>query len=205
MVTIKSCCAPRQLRQWSGVVVLAVTMLLTGCGPAGPETAPTALPTRTPVPTYTPTPIAPTPEVAAAAPTVAPADTPIIQPTAAATALQDPNTPTPQAPTAQLTINSDLVNVRSGPGTEFGPVGTAATGETFAVVARNAQGDWWQVCCFAGQNGWVFGELATVANADGVPVAAEQLAAEAVAAAPTAAPGATTPPQDPTLPVSTQW
>ena len=180
-------------RRWAVVGVL--TVLLTGCGPAGPETAPTALPTRTPAPTYTPTPksIAP--------PTPAPTATVATEPTVAP-APQAPNTPTPQppaAPAAQLTIASDLVNVRSGPGTEFELVGTATTGAIYEIVARNAAGDWWQVCCFAGQNGWVFGELATVANADGVPVAADQPAAEAVAVAPTAAPAAATP-QDPNTP-----
>jgi uncharacterized protein YraI len=84
-----------------------------------------------------------------------------------------------------LTITSDLVNVRSGPGTEYDLVGSAATGETFAVVAKNAAGDWWQVCCVGGQNGWVFAELATVQNGEGVAVAAD-LATAPVAAAPAA-------------------
>jgi uncharacterized protein YgiM (DUF1202 family) len=69
-------------------------------------------------------------------------------------------------------IASDLVNVRSGPGTEYELVGSAANGEAFAIVAKNAAGDWWQICCVSGQNGWVFGELATVQNAENVALAA---------------------------------
>jgi uncharacterized protein YraI len=98
---------------------------------------------------------------------------------------------------ATLTIASDLVNVRSGPGTEYELVGSAATGESFAIVAKNATGDWWEICCVGGQNGWVFGELATVQNTESVAVAADLSAAapllEATAApvsdaAPTQAP-----------------
>lgn len=182
-------------------LLLATLVFLAGCGPAGPEAAPTALPTRTPVPTYTPTPAAPTPE-SVASPTPVPITA---EPVAAP---QDPATPPSQptaAPAAQLTITGDLVNVRSGPGTEFDLVGTATAGASFAIVARSAAGDWWQVCCLDGQNGWVFGELATATNADAVPVAADQPAQPAaVAAAATAAPAAdaeaTTPPQDPATP-----
>ena len=80
---------------------------------------------------------------------------------------------------ATLTIASDLVNVRSGPGTEYELVGSATTGESFTIVAKSAAGDWWQICCVGGQNGWVFGELATVQNADTVAVAADVAAAPA--------------------------
>jgi hypothetical protein len=92
-----------------------------------------------------------------------------------------------------------LVNVRSGPGTEYDLVGTAATGESFTVIARNAAGDWWQVCCVAGQNGWVFGELAAVQGAESVAVAADaaapvaEVAPAATEAAPVAPPDAATP------------
>ena len=193
---------PNLARRWRQFMTPGLlALLLAGCGPAGPEAAPTALPTRTPVPTYTPTLEAPTPE-SVASPTPAPATV------EAAAAPQDPTTPSPQptpAPAAQLTITGDLVNVRSGPGTTFDLVGTATAGASFAIVARNAAGDWWQVCCFDGKNGWVFGELATAANADAVPIAAEQPAqpaavAAAATAAPAAAAAATTPPQDPNTP-----
>jgi uncharacterized protein YraI len=143
---------------------------------APPTAAPTAAPTETPLV------LVATPAAAEPAPAVA------AEPTATAAAA------------AQLNITGDLVNVRRGPGTEFELVGTATAGANYNVIARNAAGDWWQVCCFDGQNGWIFGELATVTNADSVAVAADQpvaaaVVAEAVAAAPTA-----TNPQDPKTP-----
>ena len=105
--------------------------------------------------------------------------------------------PTHRPPTAsplaapRLTITGDLVNVRSGPATDFDLIGSATQGQTFTVVAKNAEGDWWQVCCIDEQPGWVFGELATVENGAAVAVAADLPAAastEAPAAeAPTAA------------------
>jgi uncharacterized protein YraI len=96
---------------------------------------------------------------------------------------------------AQLTIAGETVNVRSGPATTFDAIGSAANGASFPIVARNAQGDWWQICCINGQPGWVFGELATVANADSVAVAADALTPTpaAVAVAPTTAPAADQP------------
>jgi uncharacterized protein YraI len=181
------------------IAALAAT-LLSACGLfGGAEESPTPLPTRTPFPTFTVTPAA-SPTPAAALPT----------PEAPAVVDMQPLTPAQAAPDSQhmtqtetlpasvqaaaaatvsatLTIASDLVNVRSGPGTEYELIGSAANGEAFAIVAKNVAGDWWQVCCVGGQNGWVFGELATVQNADQVAVAAD-LPTAAPALATTAAP-----------------
>jgi uncharacterized protein YraI len=92
------------------------------------------------------------------------------------------NTAEGSAAGATLTITSDLVNVRSGPGTEYGLIGSAANGESFGVVAKTAAGDWWLVCCVGGQNGWVFGELAAVQGGESVPVTAEIAAVPAESA-----------------------
>ena len=193
------------------LALAATAALLGGCGLFGSAGETTPVPTRTPLPTFTPTPQAP-PAAAEPSPTVPPAaDTapltgvealaaaPVVTASLPVTASEPPTATgsvgdaAPSAPAAPapvpatLTITSDLVNVRSGPGTEYDLVGTAATGETFTVVAKNAGGDWWQVCCVAGQNGWVFGELASVQNGDAAAVAAGPDAAPAPAeAAPTA-------------------
>jgi SH3-like domain-containing protein len=183
-------------------VLALAAALLGGCGLfGGAAEAPTPVPTRTPLPTFTPTSPAATP-AAAAPPTAAPvgaapvgaaealtgtellATTPVTASADAAAAPAPTATPAP----ATLTITSDLVNVRSGPGTEFDLVGTASTGETFTVLAKNAASDWWQVCCVADQNGWVFGELAAVQNAEAVAVAADTAAAPPAAPAAEAAP-----------------
>jgi cell division septation protein DedD len=92
--------------------------------------------------------------------------------------------------TASLKVETDIINVRSGPGTGFGLVGTANLGERFEIVGRNAEGTWYQICCVNGQQGWVSGELTDEEN--------EELAQ--VVAAPTAAPVA----QAPAEPAPTQ-
>jgi len=100
------------------------------------------------------------------------------------------NTPAPaQTPTAaaaptsagaQVTTN-DIVNIRTGPGTNYGLAGAAQVGETFRVTGKNATGDWWQID-YNGQTGWVFGQLVTATGTEGVAVA------QNIPAPPTAAP-----------------
>jgi uncharacterized protein YraI len=176
---------PRKVSNWTAAALAA--MLLAGCGLfGGAQESPTPMPTRTPFPTFTATPAAsPTPAAAAAtpaAPAVADAQPltllqvitetePVTQSVTGSESMQAaPPAVSPVA--ALLTIAGDLVNVRSGPGTEYDLVGSAANSETFTIVAKNVAGDWWQICCVGGQNGWVFGELATVQNAGDVTVAA---------------------------------
>ena len=82
-------------------------------------------------------------------------------------------TPTAAAPptsaAAQVTTN-DIVNIRTGPGTNYGLAGSAQVGETFRVTGKNAGGDWWQID-YNGQTGWVFGQLVTATGTEGVAVA----------------------------------
>lgn len=198
-------------------LAVLLLLLLTGCG-MGPEATatPTVAPTFVPVPTYTSTPqssaapVAVEPGVTATVASVvlAPA---IVTPTlaVATTVITDSQVGTTEetlaappavAPTvatsiSQLTVAAAAINVRGGPDTTFAIVASAVAGEQFDLVARSADGAWWQVCCFSGQAGWIYGELATVANADGVAVAAViptpvQPTPEPVAVAPTAAPAA---------------
>ena len=182
-------------------VMLFALLNLAGCGLFGSAaTAPTPLPTRTPFPTFTPTPLAATatPVAVAAPPTVEPAPVaaattaPPEAPIAAATATPAPVT----AP--QLTIASDAVNVRRAPSTDAELVGMVTAGEQFEVTGRTAAGDWWQVCCVAGQPGWVFGALATVTNGDAAPITTDAPvvveAPPATTAPPVTQPEATAPP-----------
>ena len=185
-------------------------LLLSGCGSIfGPTSEPTATPTRVYalVPTFTPT-----AETAAAAPTPTPTTNPPTPTTTVATPITSSVpltaavavtatanqviTPT-TAPVdeARLTISGETVNVRSGPATTFDAIGSAANGESFPILARNAQGDWWQICCINDLPGWIFGELATVTNSERVAVMAELPTPTplAVAAAPTTVPAADQP------------
>ena len=128
----------------AGTLMLA-TAMVAGCGFfGGTSTAPTAVPTRTPLPTFTPT-----TEIvlqSAAAPTPMPIDS------AAAAAAQPAATPTPSiqeqpaaAPTAAakpvLAITVDAVNVRAAPSTDGELVGLATTGQQFDVMGRTAASD----------------------------------------------------------------
>jgi uncharacterized protein YraI len=193
------------------LAALAGALLLGGCGGlGGAEATPlptrTPLPTFTPtpeggqpvVPTTAPetAPDAqPTPETAAQAPTTAPQAPLTDTQTTTGTGQGDTdqvviNTPAPaQTPTAaasptsaaaQVTTN-DIVNIRQGPGTNYGLAGSAQAGETFRVTGKNAAGDWWQID-YNGQPAWIFGQLVTAAGTEGVAVA------QNIPAAPTAAP-----------------
>jgi SH3-like domain-containing protein len=115
--------------------------------------------------------------------------------------------------TPSLKIETDIINVRSGPDTSFGLVGTANLGERFEIKGRNAEGSWYLICCVNGQQGWVSGqltdedheELAPLVDAPAAPTpapVAQAPAEQAPAPAPaeptaTPAPAAPAPAADP--------
>lgn len=72
-----------------------------------------------------------------------------------------PALPTPTftpEPVAQLTIRAQAINVREGPGTNYGVIGLAEAGATFVVLGSNGDGSWWQIRYGSGV-GWVFSDL----------------------------------------------
>lgn len=71
----------------------------------------------------------------------------------------------------RLFITGEIVNVRAGPGVEYGLVGSVNQGQELEITGRNPLGDWWEICCVNGQQGWVFGQLARVENAENVSIA----------------------------------
>lgn len=105
----------------------------------------------------------------------------------AADAAAPTETPT-AAPKARLTVTQAGINVRTGPGTNYGVGGTANTGDVFDIIAKNSAGDWWQVCCVSGEPVWIYSELATVENVENVPAASNIPEPVVAAPAPTAAP-----------------
>ncbi|MFM7584235.1 MAG: SH3 domain-containing protein [Caldilinea sp.] len=143
------------IRMWTGwMLASGLAWTLAGCGGMGAQATP--LPTRTPLPTFTPT-------MAAAAQPAEP------QPAEPQPAENPTETPTSTPQIAQLVLN-DLVNIRSGPGTSYGLVGSGQQGNIFRITGKNSDGSWWQID-YNGQAGWVFGQLVAVSGGETVAVA----------------------------------
>lgn len=170
---------------WPVLTLLLLATLLAACGPAAtPEPEPT--PTRPLRPTFTPTAIPTDTPV----PTPTPTDTPTPLPT---------DTPTPAAPKA-IVGGDGQVNVRSGPGTAYPEAGQVATGTELDILASNAAGDWYEVCCVDGRNVWIVARLVEVTGDAGlIQVAANIPAPPTATPAPTRPPVAVQPPR-PTQP-----
>ena len=164
-------------RIWAVIGVMLLAVALSSCitprAARGPVTTP--VPTKTLRPTFTHTPAQPT---LTSAPTVAPAtatpETPIATP--------EPPTavPSPTPEVSRLTAPA-VVNVRSGPGTNYAQIGRLQAGQSFVITGKNPAGDWWQFD-FNGRSGWVLSELVRASGGERVQVAAN------IAPPPTAAP-----------------
>ncbi len=160
------------------LALCAGALFLAGCGLfSGPAVTPTPTrPMAAVVPTFTSTPVG----AAAAqesgggtAQQVAPAAT---QPPAPQATDPPAPTDTPVPTVARFTVKPDLtaanVNVRTGPSTAFGIIGTVARGAQFDISGRNVENTWYQFCCVGGQTGWIFSSLVNVENAQLITLAA---------------------------------
>jgi len=136
---------------------------------ATPTTLPTATSTQTlvPAPTVTVSPTVTTPATipATATPVAAVTITASITATVAASATMTATSAAPAtvvtqtlatpAAVATVTAGKQTINVRGGPGVQFGIVGTLPAGQALGVIGTDAKRDWWQVCCVNGRPGWV--------------------------------------------------
>ncbi len=139
-----------------------------------PTDTPTPLPTTTPIPGALPTqqppaepgqPVSPlpvdTPAGVVPSPTPLPTDTPVPTPT---------YTPAPTA-TPFILVESGYVALRSGPGPEYPLVAQLGPGIPIAIIGRNPQGTWYEVCCVNGFSVWVAASHVRVVNQpDAVPL-----------------------------------
>jgi uncharacterized protein YraI len=143
---------------------------------------------------------APTPLPAAAAPVAAP-----ITSTAPSTSTEVVASATVAAGNATAggaaqAVATGIVNLRTGPGTNYDLAGGLSPNLPVDIIAKNQAGDWWQVQLEGGQTGWVYGQLvATSGPVESVAVAASIPApplptAAPVAQAPAAEPAATAAP-----------
>jgi uncharacterized protein YraI len=167
------------------LVCICLTLLTTAACRRGEAQSPNTEPAmiRTPRPTFTPTPGLPQ-EAAVEEPASGEAGAVI-----AATPTPAPPAAVNNAPSgAKVVVNTPLVNARSGPGLDYEVVTIVERGEEFDILAKDALGEWWQVCCVEDEPVWVIGQLVdTDGPVDVVPVfGASQLAAGGDGSAPAA-------------------
>ena len=123
-------------------------------------------------------------------------------PPATNTPVPPTNTPVPRTDTPvsvpHFTVNSEQVNIGTGPGTAFSIIGTVEQGDRFDIGGRNVDGDWLEFCCVNGQRGWIYAQLLIVSQeTTSIPLA------QNIPAAPTPAPAPTnTPVSSPNTPTS---
>src|SRR5450432_1986729 len=60
-----------------------------------------------------------------------------------------------QAPSPVASVNTGSLNVRTGPGMQFGSIATLPFGFGVNMVARNTQGNWILIALTNGETGWV--------------------------------------------------
>lgn len=178
----------------AGLVNLQLVARVTVAGePNQPAAAPA---TPAPVATATPPAVSPTPTLIPDLPTSAFKPTATLLPPIPTSVV--PVTPTPSQ--AILTLTAPVLNVRAGPGSQYGWLGQLNQGSKAAIVgqADAEEGKWWLIRFDAapGRLGWVTADAnyAVASNAEGVPaLVAPPLPAAAVPVSDTAsaAPAAT--------------
>lgn len=141
-------------------VLLVASLLLASCGRSEPEPTPT--PTKTPV--------------GAAGQAPQPATTPSPATDGSQSAPQPANTqpaanPDPATPTAAAAVfavvDADLLNVRSGPGTNFDVVTTVSRGERYQIIGRSQDNSWVQLGNEGRELGWVAADFVREERGDG--------------------------------------
>ena len=105
--------------------------------------------------------------------------------------------PTP-APGTPMATALSVINIRSGPGTNYPSYGVAPEGARGVVIGVSEDGGWWVVQVnnpnlVPDGQGWVSGEFVKVENAEGVPVIPS----------PERPPDVEIPPPDPNGPIAT--
>lgn len=81
--------------------------------------------------------------------------------------------PAPETPTGRVT-GASVLNIRSGPGTNFPVIGVAREGDTGTIIGRSQDGAWWAFDApqVAGGVAWASAQFVAATNADSVQVIA---------------------------------
>lgn len=112
------------------------------------------------------------------------------------TAIPLPPTPTSTVtpvPEAIVTV-LEQANIRSGPSTEFGIIGSAQEGEKFAVIGRSEDAAWWRIALNGEGYGYIAGFLVAAEHADGIPYVPDPVLTPTPVPTPTSSPTPTLPP-----------
>ncbi len=196
----------RHLTLLAFLFLVACAVAACGWGSSGSAAADESAPIRTPHPTFTPTAqngvaVQSTQLSSATAPLTDTLNPPLtgtgntsVSSTLTQTKPEAATSATTQAvkTPAKAIVNTPLVNMRSGPSTDFSVVAIVDRGYEMDIVGKNAKGDWWKVCCVEKKSGWVDTELVDTEGAvDAVPVVKQDTAKAD-------APTATTAPIQPT-------
>ncbi len=108
-------------------------------------------------------------------------------PPAPAAAAADAAAPTAAKATEKVVAKlsaTDVLNARSGPGTNYQILGQVNPGGSFNILGKTEAGDWWEIELGDGKSGWVIGQLAkTSGDVASVQVAKDIPAAETVSTA----------------------
>jgi len=87
----------------------------------------------------------------------------------------EPSPPTTAASGVPFAAASKVVNMRSGPGTNYPVVGAARVGSQYEITGRNQDGSWLEVCCVNTKPAWVARSIVTVVGDAGAVALAESI------------------------------
>ena len=186
-------------RSAHAIALLVVILVLTACGGAQADEEPTILTIRQPHATFTPT--SPPPADGQSVPQSNAAQSAGSQDananqTADGNAANDAAEGDPKA-----IINGVLVNLRTGPDTNYAIVAEVERGTEFDIVGKDEIGSWWQVCCYEDREVWVIDTFVdTIGAVDTVRAVANIPPPEPAGQANVAPPPAPTPVPPPTAP-----
>jgi hypothetical protein len=69
--------------------------------------------------------------------------------------------PTPSGPVVSMAAGDTPINVRSGPSTNYGALGTLGPGDSASITGKTDDGQWWQIL-YNGKIAWVNASVAPV-------------------------------------------
>ncbi|MBV7337761.1 SH3 domain-containing protein [Chloroflexi bacterium TSY] len=88
-----------------------------------------------------------------------------------------------------LTVRTELLNVRTGPGRSYPVRSQVSRGQSIEIIARSPDHRWWQVCCILNRLGWLHVDYVTATGPlDTVAVATDILPPPVPTTAPTSTP-----------------